>query len=221
MSIFDERVKYHTDQVIKLTAREYDALKALIDNAPEPNAKLKAMARKYGQKRSKVKRNRSALYSSNSDQWYTPPEIIDWIKTSGYTIGLDPCTSEENPTGAQFFLTRDGLSAAWDRYDVDMIYLNPPYGRSIGAWVDKLLATDLSFVALVPARTDTAWWARLVEESDTLWLRSGRIHFLDRDGVAGESAPFPSAIFTRNAELRGHMLWTAWCVVPKAMPGDP
>jgi hypothetical protein len=40
--------------------------------------------------------------------------------------------------------------------------MNPPYGRHIGAWMQKAWESSRNgtelVVCLVPARTDTAWW---------------------------------------------------------------
>ncbi len=41
------------------------------------------------------------------------------------------------------------------------VFINPPYGRSIGLWVRKAFeesARGALVVCLLPARTDTRWW---------------------------------------------------------------
>ena len=44
------------------------------------------------------------------------------------------------------------------------VFMNPPYGREIGAWLQKAWESAQStaelVVCLVPARTDTRWWHR-------------------------------------------------------------
>jgi hypothetical protein len=71
--------------------------------------------------------------------------------------------------------------------------MNPPHGRGIGEWVEKLAAEYEAgrvkeAIALVPARVDTAWWRRMPHSE---WLAvSGRLAFSE----AENAAPFPSAI---------------------------
>jgi site-specific DNA-methyltransferase (adenine-specific) len=75
------------------------------------------------------------------------------------------------------------------------VLLNPPYGRSIGQWIAKPKAEVAAgnarlALALIPARTDTAWWHEGVAGSATVFFLRGRLSFDD----AGQSAPFPSAL---------------------------
>jgi site-specific DNA-methyltransferase (adenine-specific) len=72
--------------------------------------------------------------------------------------------------------------------------MNPPYGRGIGEWVDKLRTEyqdgqTSEAIALVPARTDTQWWQMLRDYP--VCLVGGRLRF----GDAENAAPFPSAVF--------------------------
>jgi site-specific DNA-methyltransferase (adenine-specific) len=73
--------------------------------------------------------------------------------------------------------------------------MNPPYGRNIGAWVDRLVEAHAAgavpeAVALVPARVDTAWWRRLASSCALVLFFRGRLRFVGNEG----SAPFPSAL---------------------------
>lgn len=70
--------------------------------------------------------------------------------------------------------------------------MNPPYGRTIGAWMRKAYEESLKgavVVCLVPARTDTAWWHDYAAKGKVRFLR-GRLKF---EG-AKANAPFPSAL---------------------------
>jgi hypothetical protein len=58
------------------------------------------------------------------------------------------------------FYTRvdDGLTQSWQGH---VVFMNLPYGREIGRWVDKAAregAAGAIVVGLLPARTDTGWW---------------------------------------------------------------
>jgi phage N-6-adenine-methyltransferase len=133
-------------------------------------------------------------FSSDSPEWYTPVEIIEATRGVMGRIDLDPCsnsTSEPNvPAELHYTIEQDGLSQPWS----GRVYLNPPYGREIGKWVERLKSeyearTVTEAIALLPARTDTAWF-RSLREYGRCFLH-GRLRFSDYD----TGAPFPSVVF--------------------------
>lgn len=72
-------------------------------------------------------------------------------------------------------------------------FMNPPYGREIGRWMEK--ANDAAkegatVVCLVPARTDTQWMHEVCIPYGSIEFIKGRLKF----GGAKNSAPFPSMI---------------------------
>ena len=70
--------------------------------------------------------------------------------------------------------------------------MNPPYGRGIGAWLEKAFrsaAMGATVVCLLPARTDTAWFQDYAMKGEVRFIR-GRLKF----GGHANSAPFPSAV---------------------------
>ena len=71
--------------------------------------------------------------------------------------------------------------------------MNPPYGREIGKWTYKARESAKAgaiVVCLLPARTDTQWWAEDVMEATELCFIRGRLKF----GGANTGALFPSVI---------------------------
>ena len=73
------------------------------------------------------------------------------------------------------------------------VYLNPPYGQTIDAWIERLVdghaaGTVTEAITLLPARTDTRWFRRL--EPFPRCFIYGRPIFANASGPA----PFPSAI---------------------------
>jgi len=75
--------------------------------------------------------------------------------------------------------------------------MNSPYGRTIPQWIDKLVSEYRAgrvtqAIALVPARTDTAWFAAL-RDFPRCFLQ-GRLTFRKSDGSDADPAPFPSAL---------------------------
>jgi phage N-6-adenine-methyltransferase len=135
------------------------------------------------------RRDLSVHFSSATDEWETPQALFDelsWI-FGGFT--LDPCATPENAKCARFF-TRDdnGLARRWE----GKVFVNPPYGRSIGSWVRKGFEASLGgalVVCLLPARTDTRWWQEYARRGQ-VWFLRGRLKF----GRARNAAPFPSAV---------------------------
>ena len=133
-----------------------------------------------------------ALLSSNSYEWGTPQAFFDDLAREFGGFELDPCASAENHKCELYYTWRDdGLGMPWAPRRV---FMNPPYGRGIGAWVEKACRESWAgamAVCLLPARTDTAWWHDWVMRysADIRYLR-GRIRF---EGGA-HPAPFPSAI---------------------------
>lgn len=82
----------------------------------------------------------------------------------------------------------NGLLHDWQGHTV---FCNPPYSN-IKAWIRKCYyeghKPNTIVVALVPARTDTAWWWNYVQHKAEVRLIRGRLKF---GGTA--NAPFPSA----------------------------
>jgi hypothetical protein len=71
--------------------------------------------------------------------------------------------------------------------------MNPPYGRGIGAWVQKAYETAQNghtVVCLIPSRTDTSWWHRYCAKADDIRFIAGRVSF----GSGVKNAPFPSVV---------------------------
>jgi hypothetical protein len=106
-----------------------------------------------------------AATSSASDNWPTPKWVVDQAKREFGPFDLDPATNPDNPVGTPVWYTsvEDGLAQRWK----GRVWLNPPYGRTIGQWMDKARAEVASgnaelVVCLVPVRVDARWWQRNV-----------------------------------------------------------
>jgi site-specific DNA-methyltransferase (adenine-specific) len=132
-------------------------------------------------------------FSSQSDEWATPPELFADLSRLFGPFDLDPCATTDNALCEHFFTREDnGLAQDWG---TGRVYMNPPYGRHIGTWLCKALyAAQLGalVVCLVPARTDTVWWHTYTPRAQVRFLR-GRLSFTRLDGRRAQ-APFPSAI---------------------------
>jgi DNA N-6-adenine-methyltransferase (Dam) len=127
---------------------------------------------------------------TSSDEWYTPPEVFDAL---GLTFDLDPAAPPGGvpwvPASRHFTKHDDGLAQAWN----GRVWLNPPYGRATDRWLTKLAAHG-DGLALVFARTDTAWFQRIAAEATALCFIGGRLRFHRPDGTPGDTAPSPSLL---------------------------
>ena len=137
------------------------------------------------------KHDAKVLFSSKSMEWATPrPFFMRLNEEFGFT--LDPCAQPHNALCSKYFTEEDdGLIQSWQGHRA---FVNPPYGRAVGAWVKKCYEEsrkpDTTVVMLIPARTDTKYWHNYVMKADELHLVKGRIKF----GGGTNSAPFPSAV---------------------------
>ena len=139
-------------------------------------------------------------FSSATDQHNTPKEIVNAVIKCLGSIDLDPCSNNGKPNvpaKKHLRVKDDGLLAqGW----LGKVYMNPPYGNVIVAWVEKLKreyesGCTTEGIALVPARTDTEWFT-LLSDYPCCFIR-GRLVF----GGNENSAPFPSAAFYLGKNL--------------------
>jgi phage N-6-adenine-methyltransferase len=130
----------------------------------------------------------SVHFSSASDDWATPSDFYAELNKQ-YDFDLDVCASAENAKCQRYFTREvDGLAQEWH----GVCWMNPPYGRTIGAWMAKAVESwraGATVVCLVPARTDTAWWHDYAMQGKITFIR-GRLKF----GGHKNAAPFPSAL---------------------------
>ena len=135
-------------------------------------------------------------FTSKTPEHYTPDDVLDRVIACMGGIDLDPCSNSHIdphvPAARHFTRADDGLTRYWP----GRIYMNPPYGREIAKWVEKLAqeyaAGRISQgIALVPARTDTRWWQVLRDYP--VCLVRGRLRFVGEGNTS--AAPFPSALF--------------------------
>lgn len=75
----------------------------------------------------------TGMYTSNTPEWGTPQDFFDELNKE-FKFTLDPCSTKENAKCKRFFTKEDdGLSKEW----TGRVFMNPPYGRGIGAWIKK------------------------------------------------------------------------------------
>lgn len=128
-------------------------------------------------------------FSSRTDLWATPQAFFDRMNAE-FNFEVDVCALPENAKCSRYFTPeQDGLEQPWS----GICWMNPPYGREIGKWVQKAYESAQSgatVVCLLPARTDTHWWHSWVNQASEVRFIRGRLKF----GESRNSAPFPSAV---------------------------
>lgn len=126
-----------------------------------------------------------------NDDWGTPQALFDALDGE-FRFDVDVCAHEGNRKCETYWtLEDDGLAQDWTG---KRCFMNPPYGRTIGAWVRK--AADSAsegggtvVVGLLPCRTDAKWWGDVMRASEIRLIR-GRLRYSD----GPQAAPFPSCI---------------------------
>ena len=119
------------------------------------------------------------LFSSWRSDWRTPKSVYEQLDKE-FHFNFDPC-----PSVPAF----DGLAIDWKERN----FVNPPYGREIGKWIEKGYRESQKgklVVFLIPSRTDTIWWHSFIMKASEIRFIEGRLKFSDYHN----SAPFPSAI---------------------------
>ena len=133
------------------------------------------------------KATRETVFSSERDDWQTPPEFWDWLDARyRFDADIDRCQPRVKGWGK-----KDALNTDWHTAG-RVLYCNPPYGRQVDLWLAQGAAAarkGSTVVFLLPARTDTVWFHEYAGRADVYLVR-GRLSFVGADA----GAPFPSML---------------------------
>lgn len=125
-----------------------------------------------------------------SAEWYTPPELFAAL---GMAFDLDPAAPVGGvpwvPAQRTYSRLDDGLVQPW----AGRVWLNPPYGRGVERWLDRLAAHG-DGMALVFARTDTRWYQASLSRATAVCFVAGRLSFVRADGSRVGTAGAPSVL---------------------------
>lgn len=131
--------------------------------------------------------------------WITPT-VLWWPIHEEFKFTLDVCATAESARCKRFFTPDDdGLAQDWR----GACWMNPPFGRTIGKWVEKAAfeaSKGATVVALLPARTDTAWWHEHCVGREIRFIK-GRVAFIEAstkrrpvEKRVAHNAPFPCVL---------------------------
>ena len=110
-----------------------------------------------------------------------------------FKFDLDVCANDLNALCDKYYTSYDScLDKDWEVCN----FMNPPYGREIGKFIEKAytewVLNDFTTVALLPARTDTKWFHNFIYNQARIVFIKGRLKF--EGGKKLAPAPFPSMI---------------------------
>ena len=135
---------------------------------------------------------KAAVFSSESDEWYTPQEYIESAREVLGVINLDPAsnpTANEKVKAEHFFTMADnGLREPWE----GNVWLNPPYGEheesNVGTWarkmVDEYEAGHMrQGIILVNDYVERSWAKPLYRKASAVCRTDHRIKFYTPSGT--------------------------------------
>jgi hypothetical protein len=120
-----------------------------------------------------------------------------WLLDSLGPFDLDPCAATVRPwdcAARNIVEADDGLAHEWE----GRVWLNPPFDRyQVGRWIERLAAHG-NGIAVVHARTETAWFRPIWRRASAIHFLFDRIKFVRPDGSeqsANSGAPVVLAAF--------------------------
>jgi hypothetical protein len=134
--------------------------------------------------------NQSALFSSESNEWFTPAEYVEAVREVLGEIDLDPasCPAANEVVRAKRFYTieDDGLEQPWH----GRFFVNPPYGGQAEAFcqraIDEYASGNVEAgIILVNSVHDQDWQAPLFDFP--VCFVNTRIQFISSDGTENKS----------------------------------
>jgi phage N-6-adenine-methyltransferase len=124
---------------------------------------------------------------TGDEEWFTPVEYIEPVRSFFGDIDLDPASSIEAQkiVQAKSYFTKDddGLRHEW----YGRLYLNPPYGPPIGNFIRKLCeewqAGRISAAILLTHNyTSSAWFHEAEDVADAICFTFNRMKFYKPNG---------------------------------------
>ena len=122
---------------------------------------------------------------NNTEEWYTPTDIIDRVHAVLGEIDLDPASNivaNEVIKANQIFTKDDnGLEQGWH----GKVFLNPPFGsEKISQFVDKLISEFQSgnvseAILLTESLSQPKWFISAIRACDAVFMAADRFYYWD------------------------------------------
>lgn len=130
----------------------------------------------------------TVFYSKNTDDWKTPSKLYEFFINNNY-IDVAPFQSNED------YLIKE--------FHDQKLYCNPPYSKNkqFIDWCYKQIENGCVIWLLIPSRTDTRYFQRIMNDGKLLYFIKGRLKFNDGD----MGAPFPSVLIKLDRETHTHI----------------
>ena len=140
---------------------------------------------------------------SGTVEWSTAQEFFDGVSETYGPFELDSAAADWNAKCERYYTKEiDGLT---QKCDAKNVWCNPPYGHSVGAWVEKawseLQAGNCErVVMLLKATTDVRWFHDVAfPKTKLIGFVKGRLTFGGRG-----PAPFPSILLVFEKDHEGN-----------------
>ena len=151
-----------------------------------------------------LRKAHAALTSSETEEWFTPPHIIELVRKVLGGIDLDPASCAEAneivQAGEYFTKEDDGLYMPWH----GKVFLNPPFGKErtkslAGIWLSKMLEEYIvgnfdEGIALTHTRPGYEWYESMIREVPICQTRE-KISFISSTGKKGSGSKTSQTFF--------------------------
>ena len=141
-------------------------------------------------------------FDSIKQKWNTPKELFDRLNKE-FNFEYDLAAESDNTLCSEFYSKeQDGLKQKWS----GICWLNPPYGDKTSKMVDWIKKSyndtqanpNLTVVMLIPARTNTKWFANYCMKAAEIRFIIGRPKF--GDCIHGLPQPLLLVVFHQTKE---------------------
>lgn len=151
-----------------------------------------------------------------SNEWYTPPHIIEMARAGMGSIDTDPSScprAQETVKASRYFdAETNGLNQEW----LGNVWLNPPYSRGlIDQFIDKLIREQrtsnmfLRATVLVNASMNAKWMHRLMGAASLMCVVDHRIQFYGPN-MSGSGNSYDSLLFYVEAQTKNAATKYRW-----------
>lgn len=141
-----------------------------------------------------------------SNEWYTPPELVDAARQAMGGIDLDVASCDEAQSWIQakryFTEQDDALTKQWQ----GRVWMNPPYkGDMILAFVRHLISAHLvtQYCTITNAKTKTRFGQLLLNDCNAVCFIAGKVKFIPpaNSGKTSSANPHASMICYRGDRI--------------------